>query len=413
LETETEFCPQITRMDTDLGRRIRIQAVSYAQSQQAEAAGRLTIQYGLAWLRTTLDWKCVLKRLSQVIQLGTALILLTLSGVTLRHLSQTLSWEGLVAALRGMTVVQVLLATVAATLNHVILMGYDLVAYRLSAAQPVSPTPSRPRLEPSPTQTLEEETQQSAVLPWQHVAQISFVAYVFSHCLGLAMLSGTSVRLRFYEAAGVKPVRLLRLIGWVEGMVWMGYPPLLALLLLYVTPLRLPDIPHWAEVRDGLTAVGLVLGLVWPVVSHFLRRKWSTPTAPVACLQILMSAIDWCLNALVLYALLPSESPFQALQIIQLFLLVQVAGIISQVPGGMGVFDSAMLLALCPPLAVTTVTASLLMYRVIYYLLPMLLAIPIFVRLELSRRSRLRLQATTQALSPGQTPLRPGKPTLD
>lgn len=381
---------------------------------------------------------CGLKRLSQLIQVATALILLTLSAMTLRHLSQTLSWQGLLEALRGMTVAQVLLAMLAALLNHLILVGYDLVAYRLSGTPPVAahleglppvlPDAGPTGAAPSPaglfshgpgkhsleiTKGGEAGEQQAPPVPWTRVVQISFVAYVFSHCLGLAMLSGTSVRLRFYETAGVKPVRLLRLIGWVEGMVWMGYPPLLALLLLTVVPVKPPGIPHWDPVRTGLMIVGGSLGLAWPLVSHLLRRKWSTPTAPVACLQILMSAIDWCLNALVLYALLPSASPFQALQIIQLFLLVQVAGIVSQVPGGMGVFDSAMLLALCPPLAVSSVTASLLMYRVIYYFLPMLAAVPIFVRLELSRRSKPPATLPAGPLSQGQSPLRSDNPTVD
>lgn len=336
-----------------------------------------------------------MKRLVRLLQLATTCLLLYLASSTLWRLSQTLSWQQIQSALVQTPPVQLLYAIILAMLNHAILMTYDLLAFRLSLRPfrrgltfPNAPQAVPPASSPRPLSTGSPE--QPVSMSPSSVASISLVAYVFSHCLGMAALSGNAVRLRFYTAAGVGPARFLRLMGWVETMVWMGYLPLLSLLLWAVAPVKPPPVDAWPQLKLLLMGMGALVTVMWPALAWGLRARYEMPSVPMACLQMVVSAFDWMLNALVLAALLPSGIPVSPLQVVQIFMLVQVIGIVSQMPGGVGVFEGAVMYALAPEVAAPSVVASLLLYRVIYYLLPMLVALPVFVRLELARRRQLR-----------------------
>jgi uncharacterized membrane protein YbhN (UPF0104 family) len=74
----------------------------------------------------------------------------------------------------------------------------------------------------------------------------------------------------------------------------------------------------------------------------------------------------------VLYVLLPAHPDVNYFIFFGSYLLAQIAGIISNVPGGLGVFETVLLLLISPPIAADQLLGALLVYRVVYYFLPLL-----------------------------------------
>jgi phosphatidylglycerol lysyltransferase len=122
--------------------------------------------------------------------------------------------------------------------------------------------------------------------------------------------------------------------------------------------------------------------------------RWEVrpPPLDLALGQLLVSALDWSLAALILFVLLPPGSvSYSALALT--FLLAQFAGLVSHVPGGLGVFETVMLTTLGEPVGVAPLLAALAVFRAVYYLLPLLVAALLLVGSELSRPERARALA--------------------
>ena len=156
------------------------------------------------------------------------------------------------------------------------------------------------------------------------------------------------------------------------------------------------------------------------------------PSPRLAVAQLLISSLDWALAGAVLYVLLP-PSELSFLRFLGAFLAAMLLGLASHVPGGVGVFEGLMVLLLQPVLAPGELLPSLVMYRAVYYLLPLTMALVALVadevwqrraqvaRMRVARLGRLTEQLTPRALSvftflagvvllfSGATPAAPGR----
>src|SRR5437016_5934248 len=105
-------------------------------------------------------------------------------------------------------------------------------------------------------------------------------------------------------------------------------------------------------------------------------RQWEfeLPTLPQFIGQVVTSTLDWSIAAAVLYILLPDQLPLPFLRFLGIFLLAQVAGVVSNVPGGLGIFEAVILLFLAPYFSASQILGALVAFRAIYYLLPLFLA---------------------------------------
>ena len=144
-----------------------------------------------------------------------------------------------------------------------------------------------------------------------------------------------------------------------------------------------------------LTLAGWLLMLVPPVylVMTAIRRQplrlggfeLPMPSPAIAAGQILLSSVEWSIAGAVLYVLLPpSALPF--LQFLGMFLIAILLGMVSHVPGGLGVFEGLMVLLLKPYLSSAELLPALVVYRVVYYLLPLGLALIVLVGDEMRAR---------------------------
>ena len=219
-------------------------------------------------------------------------------------------------------------------------------------------------------------------LPYRHTALASFAGYAFSHNLGLGWLSGGAVRYRLYSVWGLSSLEIGTILAFNTITTSLGLAAILGLAALgepavFAGILRLPQ-----AVIVGIGAALLALIACYLLACALRRRPlqvkgWqlSLPRPPVAVAQIGLSLLDWTFAATVLYVLLPAGLPFGFAGFVGVFGLASLGGLISNVPGGIGVFEAAVLLALPDGSASAAVAAALIAYRLIYYLLPLGVAV--------------------------------------
>jgi phosphatidylglycerol lysyltransferase len=235
------------------------------------------------------------------------------------------------------------------------------------------------------------------------VALASFISYAFSNTIGLSLLTAGSIRYRLYSAWGLSAEEIARLVTFTVMTFWLGIVTVGSGIFL-VEPLAIPALGHLSI--HSARPIGLVFALV--VAGYLLvvllrktplrLRNWdlAIPSPHLAGAQLLVGALDWILAGSVLFVLLPAHSGLAFPQFLGIFLLAQVVALISHVPGGLGVFESMILLS-APDLPADALLGSMLIYRGVYYLLPLALAALLLGGNELMQRKALFKQATQLA----------------
>jgi phosphatidylglycerol lysyltransferase len=303
------------------------------------------------------------QRLTSAVPALLVLVIFVAALEVLRRELHAVSWHTLVGHIVGTPPDRLVAAVVLTALNYGVLTLYDFIAFA----------------------TLGKS------LPRWRVATVSFLAYAIANNVGFALLSGASVRYRFYTRWGVTAEELSRIVFSYSVTFWLGLFALGGLSLL-LTPLsRSHELPGAALAAPvGLLLIALsvgyvVLTVVRPAPVRILRTELPLPPPRIAIAQFLVSAIDWALAAGVLYVLLPSgDASFLA--VLAAFLAAQLLALASHVPGGVGVFEGLMIVLLKPAIAPGPLLSALVVYRAIYYLLPLSVALVALVADEVPRR---------------------------
>jgi phosphatidylglycerol lysyltransferase len=218
-------------------------------------------------------------------------------------------------------------------------------------------------------------------LPRLHVSLISFISYAFSNVLGMSLLISGSIRYRFYIQAGLSTSEIARVVLFCTVSFWLGLLALTGITLLLVPlPAELP----LAGLRIPMGIVLTLIPLAWLCGRALIRgpvRVWrwrmNMPAPAVALRQILVGAIDWGLAAAVLYVLMPEAIVGGFGHFLAIFVIAQMAGLISHVPGGLGVFEAVVLAgfgATGNAGLEAPILGALAAYRVVYYVLPLFAA---------------------------------------
>jgi phosphatidylglycerol lysyltransferase len=294
----------------------------------------------------------VSERLRQAIPVVIGLALFLAALEVLRIELRTVTWHELTADVLRTPASQLALALALTAVNYAALTGYDLLAFAYIGK----------------------------ALPRGRIVLTSFLAYAISNNVGFAMLSGASVRYRFYTRWGVTAEELSRIVVSYSVTFWLG---LLGLggLSLVVSPLPTAlELPA----HELLAPAGWLLLLVPPsyLATTMLRRRplrvrsfeLPIPSPAIAAGQTIISLIDWGLAGAVLYVLLP-PSELSFVQFLGTFLVAILVGMVSHVPGGLGVFEGLMVLLLGPYLSSAQLLPALVVYRAVYYLLPLTIAL--------------------------------------
>ncbi len=216
-------------------------------------------------------------------------------------------------------------------------------------------------------------------------ALTSFVAYAVGHNVGFSALSGGAVRYRSYSLAGLSASEIAQIIAFSTLTFALGTGTLLGIALI-ATAARSATLLHVSP--SVLFALGTLIltGITAYVTITALRkaplevRGWQVklPSFGTTWLQLGLSVTDLTLVSSALYVLLPDGANISYPAFLAIYLVGMVAGVISTVPGGLGVFESVLLI-LMPGITARALLGSLLAFRVVYYVLPFLLSLAAMV----------------------------------
>jgi phosphatidylglycerol lysyltransferase len=290
-------------------------------------------------------------RLVHIIVPMFGVVLFTLALWVLYHQLKAYHLTELLRHLKEIPARSIFLAFFLTVLSYLVLTGYDALALRYI---------KRP-------------------LSYSRIALASFVGYTFSNNIGFGMLAGGSVRYRLYSLWGLSVLEITKVVVFCSLTVWLGFLTLGGLVFFF-EPVTIPATFHFPFVSARplgaifLLPVGAYILIALTRKRPFKIRDWTfpLPTYRLLTMQISVALADWTLAGSVLYALLPPASGLTFSGFLGIYLLSQVAGLVSQVPGGLGVFETVVILLLSGRLPASEILGPLLVYRGMYYILPLL-----------------------------------------
>ena len=245
-------------------------------------------------------------------------------------------------------------------------------------------------------------------VPYRRVAFASFCAYALAHNLGFAALSGGAVRFRLYSHWGLTPVQIAKVVAFC-GLTFTLGALTLGSVVLFSEPQSIPwfgqHLP--ASALYAAASVMLVIVLGYLVVSALLARYpmlshgVDLPGLRMAMGQIALATADVGMTATIVWVLLPHVPGLTWLVFLGVYIGSFTAGLAASVPGGLGVFDSAMLFGLAPFLPADRVVAGILVFRFFYYVIPLFLAGILFAGNEVLVRGPVRVRITEPDLAVG------------
>jgi len=252
-------------------------------------------------------------------------------------------------------------------------------------------------------------------VPYPRVALTSFIAYAFGHNLGLAAFTGGAIRYRMYSALGLSTVDIATVVSFCGLTTFIGMALVGGTALLLAAPgttaIHLGHV--WSQAFGLLLLTVVALYLSWASLARrpLALGVWELrpPGATFAFGQAILAVCELSVAAGVLWVLMPAAGKLEFVAFLGVFAIGVAGGAASQVPGGLGVFEAIVLLAL-PDVPTPQLLATLLAYRAIYYALPLLLAAISLATHELLRQRRgLRQLGQTAAawVSPVILPVAP------
>jgi glycosyltransferase 2 family protein len=245
-------------------------------------------------------------------------------------------------------------------------------------------------------------------LPYRVAALGSFTSYAVGHNVGASVFSGGAVRYRIYSAWGLSVVEVTK-ICFVAGLTfWLGNAAMLGLGVLYAPQAAhdFDQLPLWLNRVVAVFILGLLaayVAWVWIKPRIIGRDGWQValPGGPFTLLQILIGILDLSCCALAMYWLVPDEPHLGFVTVAVIFVTATLLGFASHAPGGLGVFDATMMVALWQ-FDKEDLLAGLLLFRLLYYIIPFALSLSILGTRELLL-SRAMRRIASQAGTPMNT----------
>ncbi|WP_341919917.1 bifunctional lysylphosphatidylglycerol flippase/synthetase MprF [Hydrocarboniphaga effusa] len=292
--------------------------------------------------------------LRRIAAIAGPLMALVFLGIAVWLLDDGLGREGYVqigSAIRLLPIGTILLAVLVAAVAYAVLILYDVLALAFVGRR----------------------------LRLSQVVPASLLGYALGNNIGYTLIAGASVRYWVYRSYGfgaglVAAIATFCSLGFVLGCVWVGG----AAFTLW--PLPLPGwLPlPWSTTRPlGFALLALLACYVTLAASGKVRVRvrgvqLALPSLQLTLGQLGVATLDLLTMSATLWILLPSPLPFD--EFLSMFMLALAAGVVSQVPGGLGVFETVLLMQLRDRLPVSSVVAALVVFRLLYYVLPLALA---------------------------------------
>ena len=222
-------------------------------------------------------------------------------------------------------------------------------------------------------------------VPYRIAALSSFTSYTIGHNIGATVFTGGAIRFRIYSEYGLSAVDVAK-ICFLSGLTfWLGNT--------FVLGIGMAWHPGAASAMDQLPAAInrlVAFGVLGAILAYFVwlslgeeRRElgqngWKVklPSAPLTLVQILIGVLDLGFCAMAMYLLMPADPGIDFMSLAVVFILATLLGFASHAPGSIGVFDAAMLVAL-PQFGREQLLATLVVFRILYFMIPFGIAISI------------------------------------
>ena len=312
------------------------------------------LQSFLKWVDVRIGWGRVGVLLS--------LTIITIAGIVLYRMLREINFEDVIDAVEAVEKHDVVKAGMFVAAGYFTLTFYDLFALR---------TIERPDI------------------PYRVAALAGFTSYAVGHNVGASAFTGGAVRYRIYSRHGLSAVDVAK-VCFIAGLTfWLGNATVLGLGVAYA-PQAASAIDQLAPWFNRVMAFGVIgilatyVAWVWRTTRIVGRHNWlvTLPNGPLTLLQIFVGIVDLACCAAAMYMLVPEEPYIGFVTIAVIFVASTLLGFASSSPGGLGVFDAAMLVALWQ-FDTEDLLAGLLLFRLLYYLVPFAISLAILGGREL------------------------------
>ena len=243
-------------------------------------------------------------------------------------------------------------------------------------------------------------------VPYRVAALAGFTSYSVGHNIGASVFTGGAVRYRIYSAWDLTAIEVAK-ICFIAGLTfWLGNATVLGLGIAYVPQAAsaINQLPPWVNRLFAVAILSVLVAYViwvWRCPRQIGRSTWQVtlPNGPLTLLQIGIGIVDLACCAFAMYVLMPAEPHIGFVTLAVIFVAATLLGFASHAPGGLGVFDAAMLIGLWQ-FDREHMLAGLLLFRLIYYVIPFALSLLILGARELVLNLRLARTRSAPVVQP-------------
>ncbi|MGE0751482.1 MAG: UPF0104 family protein [Variibacter sp.] len=282
-----------------------------------------------------------------------SIAIVTFAFIELYKMLEDIDVDDVIDALHGTSVHHLILAGVFVAAAYFTLTFYDLFALRTIGRN----------------------------VPYRIAALAGFTSYSVGHNVGASVFTGGAVRYRVYSAWGLDAIDVAK-VCFVAGLTfWLGNAAVLGLGITYApqAATAVDQLPPWFNRIVAMMVLAILVGYVswvWRKPRAVGRDGWQVtlPAGPSTLVQIGIGILDLSFCALAMWILMPEEPHIGFVTLAVIFVSATLLGFASHAPGGLGVFDAAMLAGLWQ-FDKEQLVAGLLLFRLLYYLVPFALAL--------------------------------------
>lgn len=298
---------------------------------------------------------------------GLTLLFFILVPVLLFTLIKQIEWQEVKDALLSYKISTILTCVVIALGSYCVFASYDLIGKKYTGH----------------------------TIPPRQIIPLGFVCYAFNLNLS-SWVGGIALRYRLYSRLGLDVSTITKILSMNLIANWLGYLILAGTILLFGL-IGLPD--NWKIGTTALQIIGagmLAIAIFYLFACKYAKRrsvnlfkhKLSLPTSSLSFIQAGLAILNWSLMGLLIFMLLP-DGKVSYPTILGILLIGAIAGVITHIPAGLGVLETIFITLLQHQLSKGTILAALIGYRVIYFLIPLGIAVIIYLILE-SRAKGMR-----------------------
>ena len=296
----------------------------------------------IARARKRLDWTRI--------GIAISVLMVTIAAVILVRLLRDIDVDKVIVALQAKSIQQISIAGVFVAVGYLAMTFYDFFALRTIGRDAV---------------------------PYRVAALASFTCYTIGHNLGATVFTAGVIRLRIYSAWGLNIIDIAK-IAFVTGLTfWLGNAFVLGAGMTYAPAAAsaVNQLPPWVNRTIGVAGLMIIVGyLLWLTPRRRLigRSSWqiALPSPRSTVLQIGIGIWDLGAGTIAVYALLPAYPAVDFSTVLVVFVTAILLGFVSHAPGSLGVIEATMLVGL-PQFPKEELLASLLIFRFLYFILPL------------------------------------------